>query len=365
MAEQNGADGKVTEGPARKGRGALANVGVRFDRLSREALDDGWADDDLELSAISTEVRPETARSIISRNDSPDIPFRQSINPYRGCEHGCIYCYARPSHAYLGLSPGLDFESRLSAKINAAELLRRELLQPGYRCSPIALGANTDPYQPVEREWRLTRGILEVLAACDHPVTIVTKSALVERDLDVLAPMARKGLVEVYISISTLDGKLARRMDPRAASPQRRLEAMGRLRDAGVPAGVLVAPVIPALNDSDMEKILQAAREAGASGAAYVLLRLPMEVADLFESWLEAHYPLKAPHVMSLLQQSRADRNNDPAFGTRMRGTGVFADMLEQRFRLAIARLGLNRREGRLDASLFRPSALRGQMSLF
>jgi DNA repair photolyase len=346
-----------------KGRGALSSPDNRFSAESREAFDDGWTEQ--EAVPLRTHVAAERCRTIISRNDSPDIPFRQSINPYRGCEHGCIYCYARPSHAYLDLSPGLDFETRLIAKINAAEQLRIELAKPGYRCDPIALGSNTDPYQPVEREWRITRDILEVLAECDHPLTIVTKSSLVERDIDLLAPMAEKNLVSVYVSITTLDRELARRMDPRAAAPQRRLETIERLAAAKIPAGVLTAPIIPALNDPEMESILQAAHLHGAREAGYVMLRLPHEVNDLFQQWLAVHYPLRAEHVMSLVRQSRGGRENDPSFGARMRGTGVFAEIVAKRFQVACRRLGLNRGAPPLDTGIFRAPRTDAQLSLF
>ena len=300
----------------RKGRGAALNPEGRFEHIAREAIDDGWnTARDEELPALKTQVTIERAKSIISRNNSPDIPFTQSINPYRGCEHGCIYCYARPSHAYLNLSPGVDFETRLFAKTNAAELLRAELAKPGYKCELIALGANTDPYQPIEREYRITRGILEVLAECEHPVGIVTKNAMVERDIDILAPMAEKSLVNVYVSINNLDHDLARRLEPRCSAPTRRLEAIRRLAAAGIPVGVLVAPVIPFLTDHQIEPVLEAAYEAGARSAGYVLMRLPYELKDLFKNWLELHYPLKAKHVMSRVHQMRGGRDNDPNFG--------------------------------------------------
>jgi DNA repair photolyase len=348
-----------------RGRGATFNPGGRFESESREAFDDGWGDLAEEPRQAPTTVSAEIARSIISRNDSPDIPFSQSINPYRGCEHGCIYCYARPTHAYLNLSPGLDFETRLFAKVNAAELLREELARPGYRCQPIALGANTDPYQPAEREWRLTRQVLEVLAECGHPVTITTKSALVERDLDLLAPMARENLARVFLSVATLDHELARRLEPRASAPRRRIETMRRLAEAGVPVGVVAAPVIPFLTDPQLEAVLEAARAAGAGDAGYVLLRLPHEVRDLFRAWLEHHYPLKAAHVMSLVRQMRGGEENDPAFGSRMTGRGLFAELLARRFQVACERLGLHRERNRpLDCSRFRPSALGGQLRL-
>ena len=289
-------------------------------------------------------------RTIIARNDSPDVPFSQSINPYQGCEHGCIYCFARPTHAYLDLSPGIDFETRLFAKPDAAKLLREALAKRGYRCDPIALGTNTDPYQPIEREWKITRSILEVLAEHGHPFTIVTKSALVERDIDIIAPMAARRMARVYLSVTTLDRELARRMEPRAAAPGRRLQAMKVLSDAGIPVGVMVAPLIPQVNDRDLEAILEASARHGATSAGWVLIRLPLEVAPLFRAWLDAHYPLRAAHVMSLIRQMRGGRDYDPEFGSRMRGSGEFAAMLEKRFAIACRRLGLNR--GRDQAGL-------------
>jgi DNA repair photolyase len=359
---------------AHKSRGAVSRPQGRFESEAREAFDDGWTREDEAPSRLETEVTEERARSIIARNDSPDIPFEQSINTYRGCENGCAYCYARPSHAYLELSPGLDFESKLYAKTNAAELLRAELAKPGYRCSPIAFGANTDCYQPIERRYRITRAVIEVLAECRHPLTIVTKSALVERDLDLLAPMARDGLVKVFVSVTTLDRVLARRMEPRAASPQRRLDTLRALAAAGVPCGVLVAPVIPALNDSSIEEVLEAGRAAGASTAGYLLLRLPNELKGLFREWLALHYPQRAEHVMSIVRQIRGGRDNDPRFGHRMRGEGNFAELIARRFTLACRRLELNFRERgaaprELDCSLFRPpappAANPGQLALF
>ncbi|MBS0337964.1 MAG: PA0069 family radical SAM protein [Proteobacteria bacterium] len=358
-------------GTAEKSRGAPDARQGRFEKDAREAFDDGWTPDDEPLPALETSVTEERARSIISRNESPDVPFSQSINPYRGCEHGCIYCYARPSHSYLEMSPGLDFETRLYAKTNAVELLRAELGRRGYVPSPIALGANTDCYQPVERKYRLTRGIVELLAECDHPLTIVTKSALVERDLDLLAPMARKNLVRAYVSIGTLDRALSRRLEPRAASPQRRLDTLRALSAAGVPCGVMVAPVIPALSDKSIEEVLEAASAAGAQTAAYILMRLPHELKGLFREWLGAHYPLRAEHVMSVVQQVRGGKDNDPRFGERMTGTGLFADLIGQRFAVACKRLGLNGRDrgGRetpaLDTGRFRPPSAAGQLSLF
>ncbi len=353
-------------GSVHKGRGAALNPEGRFERENREAFDDGWAAPPNEAPGRpQTIVTAERVKSIISRNDSPDIPFTCSINPYRGCEHGCIYCYARPSHAYLNLSPGLDFETRLFAKVNAAECLREEFARPGYACSTISIGANTDPYQPVEREWKITRSILEVMAACDHPIGIVTKNALVERDLDILAPMAAKGLAKVYISVTTLDHELARHMEPRASAPARRVEAIRRIAQAGVPVGVMVAPIVPFLTDSATEQILEAAREAGAQSAGYVLMRLPYEVKDLFKDWLMQHYPLKAAHVMSRVHQMRGGRENDPQFGTRMRGSGEFADVLRSRFEKTCRRLGLNEHRRELDTTQFRRPRLDGQMDLF
>lgn len=349
-----------------KGRGSASNEVGRFEKLGREECDDGWSGIDEEAPPLRTEVFIDTARSIISYNDSPDIPYDRSINAYRGCEHGCVYCYARPSHAYLGLSPGLDFESKLFVKPQAAELLRKELAMPGYRCAPIALGSNTDPYQPIEREHRVTRQILEVLSQCRHPVTIVTKSAMIGRDLDILAPMAAQGLVQAAITITTLDRTLARKLEPRAAAPQRRLETIALLAQAGIPTSVMTAPIIPALNDSEMESILEASKDAGATSAGYVLLRLPMELVGLFEEWLNLHYPLKATHAMSLVKQSRGGKAYDSAFGSRMRGEGLFAEMIAQRFRLAVKRLGLSTHTP-LDNAQFRPSAKQGpqQMGLF
>jgi DNA repair photolyase len=315
-------------------------------------------------------VTIEKARSIVSHNDSPDIGFSQSINPYRGCEHGCIYCYARPSHAYLELSPGLDFETKLFAKTNAAEVLRDTLAKPGYRVSPIALGANTDCYQPIERKYRITRSILEVLAECEHPVTMVTKSALVERDLDLLAPMAAKNLVKVFVSIGTLDRVLARKLEPRAASPQRRLDVLKTLSRENIPCGVMVAALIPALNDKTLEHVLEQAAAAGAAEAAYVIMRLPNELKVLFKEWLAAHYPQRADHVISIVHQMRGGRDNDPRFGSRMTGTGNYAELIEKRFDIACRRFGLNghgagRKPPKLDTTRFHAPSLSGQGSLF
>jgi DNA repair photolyase len=343
-----------------KGRGAADNPQGRFETLARNREAEAEVQ-----SRPETVVTLQQARSIIARNDSPDLPFTQSINPYQGCEHGCIYCYARPSHAYLGLSPGLDFETRLFAKENAAKLLREELSRPGYRCELISLGANTDPYQPIERERRITRGVLEVLWEFRHPVGIVTKGSLIERDLDLLEPMAREGLVQVFISIGTLDGEIARTLEPRAAAPYRRVETIRRLSERGVPCGTLVAPIIPFLNDKDMEGVLEAVSEAGARMAGYTLLRLPWEVKGLFKDWLERHYPLKAKHVMARIRDMRGGRDNDPQFGSRMKGEGQYADLLRKRFDLACKRLGLNA-GGRnpLDTAKFHPPGPR-QEALF
>ena len=356
---------------AGKSRGALSRMQGRFESVAREVFDDGWGAEDEAPAALQTTVTEERARSIIQRNDSPDLPFELSINPYRGCEHGCIYCFARPSHAYLELSPGLDFESRLFAKMNAVELLRDELARPGYRPSPIALGANTDCYQPIERRYRLTRGLIELLAECRHPLTIVTKSALVERDLDLLGPMGRANLAKVFVSLGTLDRTLARRLEPRAASPQRRLDSIRALAGAGVPVGVMLAPVVPALSDKSVEESLEAAAAAGASMAGYQLLRLPNELKTLFREWLAAHYPLRAEHVMSIVQQLRGGRDNDPRFGTRMTGSGNYAELLAKRFEIACRKLGLNgaergtRARRELDCTRFRAPSPGGQMQLF
>lgn len=355
--------------PPEKGRGATITPQNRFEQHKREAVDDGWnspsTDQDDAPAPLKTTVTIQLSRSILTRNKSPDIPFEQSLNPYQGCEHGCVYCYARPSHAYLDLSPGLDFESRLFAKPNAAELLRAELGKPGYTCTPIALGGNTDCYQPIERDHKITRSILEVLNECHHPLGLVTKSALVERDIDILSEMAKKNLVRVYFSVTTLDKVLARRMEPRAATPLRRLEAMKNLSAAGIPVGVMAAPVIPQLNDKDLEAILEAAAAAGARSAGYVLLRLPLEIKELFGDWLQQHYPLRAEHVMSLIRQMRGGKEYDAGWGTRMRGTGEFADLIEQRFRKACARFGLNQDRKSIDVTQFRKPKLDGQMDLF
>ena len=348
-----------------KGRGATLQIEGRFESTARERIDDGWGSADEELPPFKTSVTVETAKSVIQRHDSPDLPFSQSLNAYRGCEHGCIYCYARPSHGYLNLSPGLDFETKLFAKPEAAKLLRAELAKPSYRCLPIALGSNTDPYQPIEREWKITRKILEVLAEYKHPLSIVTKSALIERDLDLLAQLARDNLVQVFISITTLDAGLARKLEPRASSPRRRLQAIEKLNEAGVPCGVMVAPVIPFLTDAELEHVLQAAQGHGARSAGYALLRLPYELKELFKDWLGTHYPLKAEHVMSRLREMRGGRENDSEFGSRFRGNGLFADLLEQRFHMACERMGFNREDIPLATGFFKPPSRNGQMDLF
>ncbi len=345
-------------GAPAKGRGATDNREGRHETRQVDAVDDGWLPDLPEDRCVATTVSTERARSLIQRNHSPDNGPAATINPYRGCEHGCIYCYARPSHSYLGLSPGLDFETRLFAKDNAVELLRQELSARNYRPVPIMLGANTDAYQPIERRRGLTRAILELLAETRHPVDIVTKNALVERDLDLLVPMARDGLVSVTLSVTTLDNDIARRMEPRASAPARRIEAIRRLSAAGVPCGVNVAPVIPFLTDSELEDILAAAAGAGAGHAGYVLLRLPWELKGLFADWLQRHFPLKAAHVLSRMRQMRGGRDYDHRFGSRMRGEGLYADLLSRRFHRACDRLGISGRSrpgGR--AVRFRPPA--------
>jgi DNA repair photolyase len=347
-------------------RGARSFVQGRFETVAREVFDDGWTPEEEDKRELKTMVTIERARSIISHNDSPDVGFSQSINPYRGCEHGCTYCFARPSHAYLELSPGLDFETKLFAKTNAAERLREELAKPGYKPSAIALGVNTDSYQPIERKYKITRQILEVLAECDHPVTLITKSALIERDIDLLAPMAKKNLVRTTVSLATLDRGIARKLEPRAASPQRRLDVVKKLNEAGIPCGVMLGALVPGLNDKTMEHVLEAAAAAGAKDAAYVILRLPHELKGIFKEWLAEHFPERAEHVMSIVRQMRGGRENDPNFGSRMTGTGNYAELMQKRFELACRRFGLNLREDPdLDCSLFRPPSPAGQLKLF
>jgi DNA repair photolyase len=334
--------------------------------LVDDGWDDGWRDDDLAPPPLRTEVIRDATRTIIARNNSPDVSFDQSINPYRGCEHGCIYCFARPTHAYLGMSPGIDFESRLFAKPNAAQLLARELSAPGYVPKMIAMGTNTDPYQPLEKKMRITRSILEVLREFRHPVGIVTKSPLVLRDIDILGDMAEQGLARVALSVTTLDRKLARLMEPRAGTPSRRLQAIKALSEAGIPAGVMFAPAIPALNDGELEAVLNASAEAGARSAGYVLLRLPLEIKDLFREWLEGNVPDRAKHVMSLVRQMRGGKDYDSQWHTRMKGTGPYAQMIARRFHMAVKRLGLNQPSKPLTLDKFRrPPRTGDQLALF
>jgi DNA repair photolyase len=344
----------------RHGRGAQTNRSGRFEPLRYEPADDGWGSLS-ELDALATEVQEVPARRIITHNQSPDIGFDRSINPYRGCEHGCVYCFARPTHAFLGLSPGLDFETKLFAKTNAAQALERELADPNYRVRMIAIGTNTDPYQPIERRYRIMRRILEVLSATNHPVGIVTKSALVLRDLDILQSMAERGLVKVALSVTTLDRKLARAMEPRASAPDKRLETLGTLAAAGVPTSVMMAPVIPGLNDAEMERILERAAVAGVQEAGYVLLRLPLEIGDLFVEWLRANCPDRANRVLSLMRQTRSGKIYDAKWGERMEGDGPYAWMIGRRFEMAAERLGLNRDKGELRTDLFTLPARPGQ----
>ena len=353
----------------RKGRGAVSNRTGRYEKARYERVHDGWAaghapeagaDPEDEPPPLRTTVALDASRTAIVRNQSPDIPFDRSLNPYRGCEHGCVYCFARPTHAYLGLSPGLDFESKLLAKPDAPRLLAEELRKPGYAVEPLALGTNTDPYQPIEREYKITRGVLEVLRDFNHPVCITTKSALVTRDLDILGPMAAKGLARVALSVTTLDPSLARVMEPRAPRPGRRLEAIRALAQAGIPTTVMTAPIIPALNDAEMERVLEAAAAAGATSAGYVLLRLPLEIKDLFREWLAAHFPARTNHVLSLVREMRGGRLNDPNFGSRFTGQGPYAEMIRRRFRLACKRLGLNQRDWALDCTRFKPPPMAG-----
>ncbi|MCX5512340.1 PA0069 family radical SAM protein [Kaistia algarum] len=349
----------------RRGRGAQSNHSGRFERLQAETFDDGWQSLD-ELPPFKTDVQAEKARVIITRNDSPDIGFDRSINPYRGCEHGCSYCFARPTHAYMGLSAGLDFESKLFYKPDAARMLEKELSAPGYKPRTIAIGTNTDPYQPIERQHRLMRDILEVLERFNHPVGILTKSALVLRDIDILGRMAEKGLAKVALSITTLDREMARAMEPRAATPTRRLDAIRGLADAGIPVGVMTAPIIPALNDSEIERILDAAAAAGATEAGYVILRLPLEVNEIFKEWLLRHYPDRYRHVLTLLRSMRGGMDYDAAFGKRQKGEGPYAWQIGRRFEIAAKRLELNRRHLKLRTDLFAPPAeMVKQLSLF
>ena len=342
---------------AQKGRGAVSNLQGRFEVNAREAFDDGWADEDDAPAPVKTQVTDEYAKTILTRNASPDIPFNVSLNPYRGCEHGCVYCFARPTHSYLGLSPGLDFESRLFAKVNAPELLRRELAKPSYVPEPIAIGVNTDAYQPCERTLGITRRVLEVLHDCEHPVAVISKSALIERDIDLLGPMAAKGQAIAAITLTTLDPSISRTLEPRAAAPARRLRTIRALTDAGIAVRVSVAPVIPFVTEPELEKVLEAAHEAGAVSAHYVVLRLPWEVNPLFQQWLEAHFPERAQRVMNRVREMRGGKDYDSDFSTRMSGEGVWADLIRQRFTKTVDRLGMNLSTGRfveLDRSRFK-----------
>ncbi len=350
---------------SKPGRGSITNPDVRYHSMQTEEIDDGWDLDDEPALALKTSVSIDNTKTIINPVNSPDLPFDRSINPYRGCEHGCIYCYARPSHAYLDLSPGLDFESRLIVKPQAAELLRKELNKKSYQCQPIAIGTNTDPYQPIDREWQITRQILEVLFEYKHPVSIVTKASLIERDLDILTEMSSQNLAVVFLSISSLDRNLTRKMEPRAAAPQRRLKTITKLTEAGIPVGVLVAPIIPFLNDSEIENVLKSCRQAGARSAHYVMLRLPMEVEKLFQEWLHTHYPLRADHILQRIRDLRAGKLNDSTFGQRIKGQGQYADLIAQRFQLSCKRLDLNKEKIQLDITQFRPPNLPEQMELF
>ncbi|RYE82808.1 MAG: PA0069 family radical SAM protein [Hyphomicrobiales bacterium] len=348
----------------RRGRGAGVNPTGRFEPFARSAYDDGWNSLE-ELPAFKTDVQVEKPKTIITRNSSPDISFDRSINPYRGCEHGCVYCFARPTHAYMGMSPGLDFESKLFAKPNAAELLERELAKPGYEPRSIAIGTNTDPYQPIEKSWKIMREVLEVLEAANHPVGIVTKSSLVTRDIDILSRMAAKGLARVALSITTLDRTLARAMEPRAATPAKRLEAVKALSEAGIPTMVMTAPIIPGLTDHEIERLLDAAVTAGAKHVGYVLLRLPLEVSPIFKDWLLTHYPDRYRHVLSLLRSMRDGKDYDAEWGKRLKGTGPYAFQIKRRFEIAVKRLGLNETRPQLRTDLFTPPRQAGvQLSL-
>ena len=357
--------GSLVDRERRRGRGSLSNATGRYEPLARVAFDDGWQGLE-DLPPFKTTVTADTTRKIITRNDSPDISFDRSINPYRGCEHGCVYCFARPTHAYLGLSPGLDFESKLFMKPNAPELLERELSAPGYVPKVIAIGTNTDPYQPIERRYKIMRRILEVLDSAGHPVGIVTKSALVLRDLDILARMAKRDLVKVALSVTTLDPQLARTMEPRAATPTRRLDTLRQLVKAGVPATVMVAPVIPALNDDEIERILEAVAAAGVRHAGYVLLRLPLEVRDLFREWLMTNFPDRYRHVFKLIRDMRGGKDYDSTFGQRQTGTGPIAWMIGRRFEVACEKLGFNAAKHKITTEHFRPPRLAAkQLDLF
>jgi DNA repair photolyase len=346
--------GTMVERERRRGRGAQSNASGRYEPLARVAFDDGWQSLE-DLPPFATSVSVDASRKVITRNESPDIGFDRSINPYRGCEHGCVYCFARPTHAYLGLSPGLDFESKLFVKPDAAALLERELSAPNYTPRTIAIGTNTDPYQPIERRYEIMRQVLEVLEAAGHPVGIVTKSTLVLRDIEILARMAKRNLVKVAISVTTLDPKLARVMEPRAPTPSRRIEALRQLSAAGIPTAVMVAPIVPAINDAEIERILDAAAAVGVSGAGYVMLRLPLEVRDLFREWLIANYPDRYRHVFKLVREMRGGKDYDSTWGQRMKGSGPYAWMIGRRFEVACEKLGLNEERVKLTTEHFRP----------
>ncbi len=364
-AANDGVLDSTVDGERRRGRGAVTNPSGRYEPHAKVAFDDGWQSLE-ELPPFATHITEERARRIITRNESPDIGFDRSINPYRGCEHGCIYCFARPTHAYQGLSPGLDFESKLFVKPDAAELLKKELADPKYTPRMIAMGTNTDPYQPIEKKWRVTRGILEVLRDCGHPVGIVTKSALVMRDIDILADMAKKNLAKVCLSVTTLDPKLARVMEPRAATPSKRLEALRALSEARIPTAVMVAPIVPAINDAEIERILDAAKAAGVEGAGYVMLRMPYEIKDLFREWLREHFPAKEKHVISLVRSLHGGKDYDAEWGKRQTGDGPYAWSIGRRFELACERLHLNEKRTRLTIAHFRrPEIKRAQLELF
>jgi len=350
----------------RRGRGATINPMGRFDTQDRFLVSDEWESSDHEGEKIQTTVTLEHAKSIITKNNSPDLPFDQSINPYRGCEHGCIYCFARPTHSYFNLSAGLDFETKLFAKPNAAELLVKEIRKKNYICKPIALGTNTDPYQPIEKQRKITRSILKTLSAAQHPFTITTKSDLVLRDLDILVPLAKKNLVSVGISVTSLDHKLSRLMEPRASTPNNRLNAITKLSQAGIPVVTQIAPVIPAINDTELEKIMQTTRDCGAKSAIYLMVRLPHEVSELFKAWLAEHFPDRAEKVMKLVRSIRDGKENDPNFGSRMRGQGPYADMIERRFVLASKKLGFSKRKYNLATHHFKAPIVSGdQLDLF
>ena len=362
---------------ARKGRGAVSNIQGRYETAQRVGFDDGWANEDEDDAAVlRTVITEETAKSILSRNKSPDLPFNVSLNPYRGCEHGCVYCFARPTHAYLGLSPGLDFESRIFAKVNAPELLRKELARPGYMAETITVGINTDAYQPCERELQITRRVLQILDDCGHPAALITKSALIERDIDILSAMASRRQVIAAVTIATLDPVLARKLEPRAATPSRRLRVIRTLSEAGIPVSVSIAPIIPFINEPELESIVAAAADAGARRAGYTVLRLPWEVNPLFQQWLLTYFPERAKRVMNRIREMRGGKDNDSDFATRMRGEGVWADLIRQRFEKAVQRSSMHERGwfDMLDASQFiaparavkaAPSALSGQFNLF